>query len=319
MKRTRITAAVLSAALFLSALLSGCGADALNEDLREKTKQEVLQYEQETDEQGIAVDLSENPYYKTEQPGYEYSEPETITYPSGVTGTERHAMVLLPADYDEDEEYPVLYLLHGMGGSHRTWRNKDAHIIIQNLHYFYGVPEMITVFANSCVNEEESTEDLSLEDTVKAFDGTADDLVGSLMPYIEAHYSVKTGRENTAVAGNSMGGRNALYAAFTHQDLFGYVGAFSSAHVLGSPDSGSVLPALISDFTVDPSVGGFEMVMVCVGRQDDVCGEESYRIDENMTANGVDHIFYDMKGGHEDSVWQNALYNFGERLFQNAS
>ena len=34
MKRTRITAAVLSAALFLSALLSGCGADALNEDLR---------------------------------------------------------------------------------------------------------------------------------------------------------------------------------------------------------------------------------------------------------------------------------------------
>ena len=132
------------------------------------------------------MDLSENPYYMTEQPGYEYSEPETITYPSGITGTERHAMVLLPADYDEDEEYPVLYLLHGMGGSHRTWRNKDAHIIIQNLHYFYGVPEMITVFANSCVNEEESTEDLSLEDTVKAFDGTADDLVGSLMPYIEA-------------------------------------------------------------------------------------------------------------------------------------
>ena len=37
MKRTKITAAVLSAALFLSALLSGCGTDALNEDLREKT------------------------------------------------------------------------------------------------------------------------------------------------------------------------------------------------------------------------------------------------------------------------------------------
>ena len=137
------------------------------------------------------------------------------------------------------------------------------------------------------------------------------------MPYINSHYSVKPGRENTAVAGNSMGGRNALNTAFRHPELFGYVGAFSSARVLGDPDSSgqSAMAPLIREFTVDPSAGNFEMLMLCVGRQDDVCGAETYRIHENMTENGVEHIFYDMEGGHQNTVWQNALYNFGLRLF----
>ena len=46
------------------------------------------------------------------------------------------------------------------------------------------------------------------------FDRTPDEVVDYLMPYINQHYPVKTGRENTAVAGNSMGGRNALALAY---------------------------------------------------------------------------------------------------------
>lgn len=315
MKRRKVMAAGAALLLLCSSALYGCGTDG-NEELRQQTKQEVLAYEQETNEDGVAVDLSENPYFMTEQPGYEYNSPETITYFSEVTGTMRHAGVLLPVDYKAEKEYPVLYLIHGLDGSHRTWGNKDGHIILQNLSYFYDVPEMIAVFPNCAVNETEDTDDLSLKDKIEAYDRTEEELVTSLMPYINSHYSVKSGRDNTAVAGNSMGGRNALNAAFKHPDLFGYVGAFSSAYVLNDSSSGSVMPALIDQFEIDPSAGAFRSVMVCVGKQDDVCGWESYRIHENMTENGVDHIFYDMEGGHEDSVWQNALYNFGRTLFQ---
>mgnify|MGYP000441575505 CR=1 FL=1 len=319
MTHRKISAAAASI-LFISAVFSGCvKGDEQNAELQAKQESirvEAQQYEQETNEDGIAVDLSDNPYFMTEQEGFEYSEPETITYSSEVTGTERHANVLLPADYDESKEYPVLYLLHGLDGSHRTWKNKNGHIIIQNLHYLYGVPEMIVVCPNSSVNEKEDTDGLDIHGKVAAYDLTEEDIVTSLMPYINSHYSVKQGRENTAIAGNSMGGRNALYTAFKHQDLFGYVGAFSSAHVLRDETSGSILSHMIDDFTVDPQYGGFQMIMVCVGRQDNVCGGESYKIHENMTKNGVEHIFYDMEGGHENSVWQNNLYNFGKRLFQ---
>ena len=62
-------------------------------------------------------------------------------------------MIFLPADYDEDKEYPVLYLLHGLDGSHRTWRNKSADIILQNLYYFDDVPEMFVVCPNCEVIE----------------------------------------------------------------------------------------------------------------------------------------------------------------------
>ena len=315
--------ALLLCAVLICASLSGCTSgkeNAQRETERQKIREQIREFQQPVNEDGIAVDLSENPYFMTEQPGFEYSEPETITYDSEVTGTQRQASVLLPPDYTPEKKYPVLYLIHGLYGSHRTWINKGGDIILQNLTYFRDVPEMIVVFPDCSVNQEGSIDDLSLAEMVRVYDRTEEEVVNSLMPYINSHYSVKTGRENTAVAGNSMGGRNALNLAFRHQDLFGYVGAFSSARVLGDPDAsaGLEMPPLIKEFKEDRQAGEFREVMVCVGRQDDVCGAESYRIHENMTKNGVRHIFYDTEGGHEDSVWQNALYNFGLRLFSGA-
>ena len=320
MNHRKILAVVTASLLCLSTVLSGCThSDERRAQLQaqqESVRTEAQQYDQQVNEDGIAVDLSENPYFMTKQPGFEYNEPETITYPSEVTGTDRHANILLPVDYDEEKEYPVLYLLHGLDGSHRTWKNKDGHIIIQNLHYLYDVPEMIVVFPNSAVNEEEDTDDLGIYDKVAAYDLTEQDIVTSLMPYINSHYSVKQGRENTAITGNFMGGRNSLITAFRHQELFGYVGAFSSAHVLKDGTEGVIRSNLIDDFVIDPDQGDFELLMICVGRQDNVCGGETYRIKNNMDKNNVNYVFYDMEGGHENSVWQNALYNFGMRLFQ---
>ena len=282
---------------------------------KERIGREIAQYKQEVNEQGIAADLSENPYFMAKQIGYDYRRPETITYPSGITGTDRHAMVFLPADYTQQKQYPVLYLLHGLNGSHRTWRNKSADIILQNLYYFQDVPEMVVVCPNSAVNQAEDTHDLELEDTVKAYDLTAKEVVENLMPYINSHYSVKTEREYTAVAGNSMGGRNALYAAFTYPQLFGYVGAFSSAHVLEDGTEGSILPPLLQDLTLPDDVEGFKLLMLCVGRSDEVCGSVTYQLHDYMEEKGLEHIFYDVEGGHQNTVWQNALYNFARMIF----
>lgn len=295
--------------------LSSC-SKTLDKEEEKSVKNEVLSYNQVLNDDGIAVDMEDNPYFMQEMPGYSYPEPEAIEYYSGVTDTERHAMILLPENYDENKEYPVLYLLHGLGGSHRTWRNKGAHVIIRNLNYFWDVPDFITVFPNSELNAEENADDLDIHTKVSLYDKTEEDLVNYLMPYINSHYAVKPGRENTAIAGNSMGGRNTLNTAFKHQELFSYVGAFSAAYVLKSEGYHSILPPLIDNFAMDDGVDDFKLVMLCVGRSDEVCGEETYVIHDNMTQNGVEHIFYDVEGGHANKVWQNALYNFGMRLFR---
>lgn len=245
---------------------------------RNYVKNKVLAYEQETDEQGIAQDMSDNPYFATKQPGFSYKNAEIIKYYSGVTDTYRHAAVILPNDYDSGKKYPVLYLLHGLGGSHRTWLNKDADVIIRNLNYFNGVPDMIVVLPNSEVNKEEDADDLPIEERIAAYDKTEEDMINYLMPYIEENYPVKTGRDNTAIAGNSMGGRNTMYIAFKHQDLFGYVGAFSTAGVVRGESKSTVMYPLLDDLVIDPEYGGFNLIMLVVGRDDNVCADGSLTI-----------------------------------------
>lgn len=103
------------------------------------------------------------------------------------------------------------------------------------------------------------------------------------MPYIEEHFNVLTGRENTAIAGNSIGCRNLLAIGFKYQDKFGYIGAFSSVSPLPDERYTGRIPALL---------------------------------DEYMTERGIDHVFYDVDGEHENRVWQNCLYNFCKNIFK---
>ena len=169
---------------------------------------------------------------KKKQPGLGYNKPEALTYYSHITKTERHATVFLPFGYTKDKKISRSLSFHGLNGSHRSWKNKSADVILQNLYYSSKASEMIVVCPNSAVNRWENTRGLKPSEKRKAYDLTAKEVVENLMPVIESRYSVKKGRDNTAVAGNSMGGRNALYTAFTYPDTFGYVGAFSPAYVL---------------------------------------------------------------------------------------
>ncbi len=295
---------ILLAILFLGAV-----------DTKE-VKEEVLSYQQEVNQDGIAVDMSQNPYFNQKQPGYYYPEPEEIEYASEVTGTMRHAYVILPPNYSTQKTYPVLYLLHGLGGSHKTWLNKDADIILYNLMYFYGAKEMIIVLPNSEVTETENADDLEIREKVAVYDKIEEDLVYNLMPFINSHYSVKTGKENTAIAGNSMGGRESAKIAFHHPELFNYIGLFSSAGILPTGSHQTIMTPVVEEADMIAAADEFELIFLCVGREDEVCGFVTYDLHERMEANGIRHIFYDTEGGHQNTVWQNALYNFGKRIFQ---
>src|SRR6478672_10824459 len=54
-------------------------------------------------------------------------------------------------------------------------------------------------------------------------------LLGDIIPYIEANYSVKADREHRALAGLSMGGGQSLNFGLNNLDTFAWVGGFSSA------------------------------------------------------------------------------------------
>lgn len=55
--------------------------------------------------------------------------------------------------------------------------------------------------------------------------------------------------------------------------------------------------------------------MLSVGKSDNVCGDVTYALHEYMTGRGINHVFYDVDGEHENKVWQNSLYNFCINIF----
>lgn len=245
--------------------------------------------------------------------GVEYGEDIEIEYDSVITGAKKHAMVTLPKDYTQDKSYPVLYLLHGINCDHHAWLDDcNAKYIVQNLVNDGKAQEMIIVSVNSIVTEDEVAPSISDETYAPMFDLTGNEIATSLMPYVNSHFSTLTDKQNTAVAGFSMGGREALLTAFAHQELFDYVGAFSSS---GFADSVVSYDTTVPDFRYDEGQS-FELVMLAIGNFDMWTGIFTPAIKAKFDENGVEYVSRTYVGIHSYSVWKNALYDFVQELFK---
>ena len=130
---------------------------------------------------------------------------EDVEYYSTTAGDYKYCNVLLPAGYDESQEYPVLYMYHGFGGRYDS--HVHDHSILQTL---YGnmlsegltVP-MIIVGADMYTDLLSEKDDKSDAELRPCYDKGVEDIAQDLMPFIESRYPVKTGRMNTAVTGVS--------------------------------------------------------------------------------------------------------------------
>lgn len=205
----------------------------------------------------------------------------------------------------------------------------DPYFIRKQPGYSYPKPKLIQydsgithtrrhamVFLPADYDAAESVEGLSFTESLEPFDATPEEVVKYLKPYIERHFSVKKGRKSTAVAGNSLGGRNALALAYKYPKQFGSVGSFSPS-VSVEAANGTGLKAPLRDLNLPKNKNRpFDVLMVMVGRSDKVCGNVSYELDRYMKAQNISHNFYDTAGGHETTVWQNGLYNFAKKLYR---
>ena len=248
-----------------------------------------------------------------------YYKIKEIQYESKTTGTKRKANILTPPDYSEDKEYPVLYLLHGIGGDHREWMGGAPIQVVTNLVNEGLAPDMIVVIPNVRARAKDAgnPSDIYTAEHFKAFDNFINDLRDDLMPYIEANYSIKTGKENTAIAGLSMGGRESLYIGFTMPEIFGYIGAFEPAPgLLHYTNFGVTEDGLFTEETFKLPEGADNFVLIVKGNQDTVVGNFPADYHNALEKNGVEHVYYTMDGGHDFTVWKHGLYNFLRGVFK---
>lgn len=246
--------------------------------------------------------------------GVTYGKTLLRSYPSATTGTNRNVLILLPPNYSEEKKYPVLYLLHGIGGDENEWGRARPTWVIGNLIAAGEAPEMIVVMPNvrARANDKANASDMYTTAHFGAFDNFINDLRDDLMPYMKANFSIAEGRENTAIAGLSMGGREALYIGLTMPETFGYVGAFCPAPGVLPYDveKGLFQP---EDFTTSEDFDTY--ILINAGKSDGVVGEWPQTYADTLDDNGAELTFYVTSGGHDFRVWKHGLYNFALHVF----
>lgn len=250
----------------------------------------------------------------TEKPAF-----KKYTYYSSTAGRDSRVNVLLPEDYSEDKEYPVLYVLHGYYDS-EDWMTRDIvdmSDMLSNLYENGEAEEMIIVCPYIFVSKElEWCTGMNLTNSL-CYDNFINDLTTDLMPFIESNFSVAKGRENTAITGFSMGGRESLFIGFQRPDLFGYVGAVAPAPglipVAGSADH----PGQMQKEEMRFDENAPYLLLISCSNHDGVVGTYPRSYHEILTANETEHLWHEISGtGHDHTSVKPHLYNFCRMIFK---
>ncbi|MCX6906232.1 MAG: alpha/beta hydrolase-fold protein [Verrucomicrobia bacterium] len=238
--------------------------------------------------------------------GIPYGKLEMIEYESKTVGTTRKMQVYTPPGYSKDKKYPVLYLLHGIGGDETEWQ-RFAHpdILLDNLIADGKAVPMIIVMPNGRAQKDDRAN--AGMGAAPAFAVFERDLLDDVIPAIESRYSVQADREHRALAGLSMGGGQTLNFGLGHLDTFAWVGGFSSAPNTKPPEQ--LVP--------DPAATAQKLKLLWVS-----CGNKDglIRISQGVHAylkeNKVPHVWHVDGNGHDATHWKNNLWLFSQRIFK---
>ena len=232
---------------------------------------------------------------------------ETITYNSKSIGVDRKAVVYTSPNYDPNQKYPVLYLMHGIGGNENNWTSFGANTILDNLIADKKAVPMIIVMPNGRATAEPPSNNVMAD-----FNYYADlepDLLKDLMPYVESHYSVATDRNHQALNGFSMGGGQGLNFGINNIDKFAYVGGFSAAP--------NLQPANVLVPKIQQAKDKLSLLWIGCGDRDSLI-TGSWNLHQALDEAKIDHVWYVDSGVHEVLVWNNNLYLFSQMLFKPA-
>jgi enterochelin esterase-like enzyme len=233
---------------------------------------------------------------------------DSIQYSSKTVGVTRKALVYTPPGYKKGTKYPVLYLLHGIGGDEKEWyKNGTPQIILDNLYAQGKLKPMIVVLPNGrAMKDDRATGNIMAKDKVEAFAAFEKDLLNDLIPYVEKKLPVKKDRENRAIAGLSMGGGQTLNFGLGNIDKFAWVGGFSSAPNTKEPQLLLPNPQKAKEL---------KLLWISCGDADGLM-PFSKRTHDYLAQNKIPHIFYIEPGGHDFKVWKNDLYIFSQLIFK---
>jgi enterochelin esterase-like enzyme len=244
--------------------------------------------------------------FNAKRDGIPHGKLETIEYDSKTVGNTRKMQVYTPPGYTKEKKYPVLYLLHGIGGDETEWqRFARVDALLDNLIADKKAEPMIVVMPNGRAQKDDRAN--AGMGAAPAFAVFERDLLDDVIPAIESRYGARGDREGRALAGLSMGGGQTLNFGLGHLDRFAWIGAFSAAPNTKPPAE------LIPDSAAAKEK--LKLLMVTCGSKDGLF-HVSKGVRTFLKDKEIPHVWHVDDHGHDPAHWASALYNFTLKVFR---
>lgn len=239
----------------------------------------------------------------------------------GTATTQKPAYVYLPAGYDADDttkKYPILYLMHGVGGNEGEWgmtgnssrikKYMDQQIAAGEVEPF------IIVTPNGRSNSNFTNGEFS---NMNAFYSFGSELRNDLIPYMEANFNISNDRNDRAMAGLSMGGMQTINIGLCESlDLISWFGAFSAAPTSNeAATTKSILEEKFADYDVN------YFYNIC-GTEDTTALDSATKAVKDLDkicdkfVDGENFAWITQAGSHGFDIWYPGFEAFAKIIFK---
>ncbi|MCG2792756.1 MAG: esterase [Weeksellaceae bacterium] len=242
-------------------------------------------------------------------------------YPSKGTKADRRITIYTPAGYENSKEkFPVLYLLHGLGGDEESWMTLGrASQILDNLIAQGKAKPMIVVMTNGHTSTTAAPGESAkgfYKPTMMAPDALNAEMetyFREIIDFTENNYRAKKDVNSRAIAGLSMGGFHSLYISANYPKTFAYVGLFSPA-VMPPRNALSEIYKNIDDKLKTQSNNQYQLYWIGIGK-DDFLYKNVADFRQKLDALHFKYQYVESTGGHTWINWRTYLTEFLPLLF----
>ena len=245
----------------------------------------------------------------------------SLWYYSPQYKAQRRMNVYLPAGYSSKQKYPVFYMLHGGGDDEDTWLSMGRiGQIMDNLIAEGKAKPMIIVMPNDWTDQLAAQ---NLMDKIPDVDEAVavrnngmgmntnrvsfiNDLIYTIIPYVDSHFSTLKGRKNRAIAGVSMGGSVQTNILREHPGFFDYIAFIGSGY--GNPTQAEADLAILKE-------AGYKLFWIGAGDHD-MAFRSAQVTTAAMDKANMPYVFYNSHGWHNWTSWRLDIQDLAPRLFK---
>ena len=219
------------------------------------------------------------------------------------------ATLILPESYQKGKQrYPVVYLLHGAGDTHKKW---NAETEIAKLADQYNVIVLCpdggktSWYFDSPVNPKFQYESFIAEDCVR---------------HMDKNYRTKAEKKFRAMCGQSMGGHGSFLLAIRHRELFGTAVAMSGgvdirpfarkwsiAKRLGNIKQHRKNWEELTVINLAKGLKNGELALSIDCGKNDFFIKVNRALHQQLLADDIQHTYVEFPGGHGWDYWREAI------------